>query len=145
MKFAYRSAFAVFVLLMAGIVPAKAQIVGEVDFTTTFPFYAQNTKLPAGSYRVTAAVVENAFLIESMDGHHSVFVDYLPTQSEQPHKQSDVTFHTYGDVEYMNRLWVQGQNTGMQVEPNKLERKAAASAAPVEHTILAIAIFAMKQ
>jgi hypothetical protein len=31
-------------------IPATAQIVNGLSFTTTFPFYAGNTKMPPGTY-----------------------------------------------------------------------------------------------
>ncbi len=33
--------------------PAMAQIANGVDFTTSFPFYAGNAKMPAGAYTIT--------------------------------------------------------------------------------------------
>jgi hypothetical protein len=33
--------------------PAVAQIANGVDFTTTFPFYAVNAKMPAGAYTIS--------------------------------------------------------------------------------------------
>jgi hypothetical protein len=33
--------------------PAVAQIANGVDFTTSFPFYAGNTKMPAGAYTIS--------------------------------------------------------------------------------------------
>jgi hypothetical protein len=52
-----------------------------------------------------------------------------------PH--SDVTFHKYGDTEYLNRIWVEGQRYGMKVDPTKAETKAAANANVVEHSLSA--------
>jgi len=124
------------VLVMGASLPVMAQIDNGLDFTTTFPFYAQNTKMPAGAYKVTQADFDQStLLIQSMDGKYSAFVDFIPTRAEQPHKQSDVTFHKYGNVEYLNRLWVEGQRYGMKLETTKSEKKAAAAAAPVEHSV----------
>jgi hypothetical protein len=118
--------------------PLAAQIVNGVDFTTTFPFYAGNVKMPAGSYKVTHSDVdENILQIQSSDGVHSALLDFVPTQSAQPHAHSDVTFHKYGDTEYINRIWVEGQEYGMKVEPTKAETKAAASAKVEEHSLSA--------
>jgi hypothetical protein len=113
-----------------------AQIDTGMNFTTSFPFYAQNTKLPAGSYRVTQSDMDsNELLIQSTDGKYSLFVDFVPTHAEQRHKQSDVTFHKYGTVEYLNRIWVEGQHYGMKVEPTKAQKRFANAASPSEHSI----------
>src|SRR5580704_17950379 len=75
--------------------------------------------------------------IRSIDGTHSAFVDFVPTHAEQPHSQTDVTFHKYGDTDYLNRIWVNGQSFGMKVEPTKAETKAATNASVVEHSVVA--------
>jgi hypothetical protein len=62
---------------------------------------------------------------------------FIPTHSAQPHPHSDVTFHKYGGTEYLNRVWVEGQEYGMKVDPTKAETKAAANANVVEHSLSA--------
>ena len=136
MKIFCKSALVTAILVVGSAVPVLAQIDYGMDFTTAFPFYAQNTKLPAGSYKVTQTDFDNnELLIQSTDGKYSLFVDFIPTHAEQPHKISDVTFHKYGTVEYLNRIWVEGQHYGMKVEPTKAEQKAANAASPTEHSI----------
>ena len=55
--------------------------------------------------------------------------------AEAPHAHSDVTFHKYGDVEYLNRIWVVGQRYGMKVEPTKAELKVASTTAVADYTV----------
>jgi hypothetical protein len=55
--------------------------------------------------------------------------------AEELHAHSDVTFHKYGDVEYLDRIWVEGQRYGMKVDPTKAELKAASTTAVAEHTV----------
>ena len=122
------------VVLLA--IPATAQITGPITFDTAFPFYAGNAKMPAGSYRVSPTDVSNSLLlIEDNDGSHSAFIEFTPTQAESPHPQSDVTFKKYGKVDFINRLWIQGQTTGVQIIPDKAEQAAAKSAAPSQHSV----------
>jgi hypothetical protein len=137
MKSLIRVVIATALFIFAGTFPATAQIDTGMNFTTSFPFYAQNAKLPAGSYRISQADSDtNELLIESADGKYSAFVDFIPTRAAQPHKQSDVTFHKYGNVDYLNRIWVEGQRYGMKILPTKSEKKAAASAAMTEHAVV---------
>jgi hypothetical protein len=125
-------------LSLLSVMPLNAQIVNGVDFTTSFPFYAGNAKLPAGSYKITQSDMDESILqIQSKDGVHSALIEFMPMHSAQPHPSSDVTFHKYGDTEYLNRIWVQGQKYGMKVEPTKAETKAAANANVVEHSLSA--------
>jgi hypothetical protein len=125
-------------LTLLSVMPLAAQIDSGVNFETSFPFYAGNAKMPAGSYKITQSDAnEDVLLVESSDGVHSAFVDFIPTHSEQAHPQSDITFHKYGDVEYLDRVWVEGQKYGMKIDPTKTEAKAAANATVVEHSLVA--------
>ncbi|MEA2257905.1 MAG: hypothetical protein QOJ51_730 [Acidobacteriaceae bacterium] len=125
-------------LSLLSVMPLTAQIEDGVDFTTSFPFYAGNAEMPAGSYKITQSNMDESILqIQSTDGAHSALVEFIPTHSAQPHPHSDVTFHKYGDTEYLNRVWVEGQEYGMKVDPTKAETKAAANAKVVEHSLSA--------
>jgi predicted aspartyl protease len=125
-------------LSLLSVMPLAAQIDDGVDFTTSFPFYAGNAKMPAGSYKISQTDIDSSVLqIQSSDGAHSALVEFIPTHAEQPHSQSDVTFHKYGDTDYLNRIWVNGQKYGMKVDPTKAETKAAANANALEHSIVA--------
>jgi hypothetical protein len=125
-------------LSLLSVMPLAAQITDGVDFKTSFPFYAGNAKMPAGSYKIIQADNDpNMLQIQSNDGTRSAFIEFMPTHSAQPHPHSDVTFHKYGDTEYLNRIWVGGQKYGMKLEPTKSEMKAAANATVVEHSLSA--------
>ena len=127
-------------LSLLSVMPLTAQIVNGVDFRTSFPFYAGNTRLPAGSYKITQSDIEtdaSILQIQSSDGTRSALVDIIPTQSAQPHPHTNVTFHKYGDTEYLDRVWVEGQEYGMKVDPTKAETKAATSTNVVEHSVAA--------
>jgi hypothetical protein len=125
-------------LSLLSVMPLAAQIDNGVDFKTSFPFYVGTTKMPAGSYKITQSdSSENMLLVQSMDGTQSGFIEFIPTHSAQAHRNSDVTFHKYGDTEYLNRIWVEGQKYGMKVEPTRAEIKAAANSNVVEHSLVA--------
>jgi hypothetical protein len=122
-------------LSLLSVMPLAAQIDNGVNFTTSFSFYVGNAKMPAGSYKITQSDMDVSILqIQSNDGVCSAFIEFLPMHSAQPHPHSDVTFHKYGDTEYLNRIWVRGQEYGMKVDPTKAEMKASASADVVEHS-----------
>src|SRR6267378_545986 len=74
---------------LLSVMPLAAQIADGVDFTTSFPFYAGNAKMPAGSYKITQSDMDaNILQIRSNDGVHSALVEFIPTRSAQPHPQS---------------------------------------------------------
>jgi hypothetical protein len=123
-------------LTLGSALPALAQMDNAMGFKTSFPFYAGNAKMPAGFYKITQTDIDaNDLQIQSADGKYSAFVDFIPMHAEAPHAHSDVTFHKYGDVEYLNRIWVVGQRYGMKVEPTKAELKVASTTAVADYTV----------
>jgi len=125
-----------FLLCLLCAMPAVAQIVNGMGFTTTFAFYAGNTKLPAGTYKVTPTNFGSTMLmIENSNGSHSAFFEFTPTQADAGHKTSDVAFRKYGNVECLSRLWIAGQTYGMMLEPTKFEQSLAAKTPPQTHSI----------
>jgi hypothetical protein len=113
-------------LSLLSVLPLAAQIDNGVDFTASFPFYAGDVKLPAGNYKVVR-LDENADIlqIENRDDSHSVFVDFTPTESVLPHRDSAVTFEKYGDTDYLDRVWIEGEEYGTRVDPGRVETAAA--------------------
>jgi hypothetical protein len=115
-------------LSLLSVMPLAAQIAGSENFTTSFPFYAGKAKLPPGSYKIIQPEADGDILqLQSSDAGRAVFIDVIPTQSAQPHPHSDVTFHKSGDTMYLDRIWVEGQEYGMKVDPTKVEMKTAAN------------------
>jgi hypothetical protein len=119
-------------------IPSMAQITNQVTFDAPSAFYAENAKMPAGSYRVTQPDDDsNLLLVEDANGSHSAFVEYEVVSSNTPHAQSDVTFNKYGDVDFLSAIWVRGRNSEMQILPSKLEQNAAKAAAAEKHSLSA--------
>lgn len=117
-------------------IPAAAQITNGLTFATTFPFYAGNTKLPPGSYKITSTTYDPTTLqIESTTGSHSAFIECIPTQSESAHKTGDVTFKKYGSMDFLDRIWVAGQQYGLLVAPTTVEKKVAANSQAESHSV----------
>jgi hypothetical protein len=117
--------------------PAIGQITNPVYFTTTFPFYAGNMKLPAGTYTIKPSGMDQSFMeISDKNGGHSGFLDFTPTATaDQIHSKTEATFNRYGTTEFLNMVWASGQTTGIQLEPSKMEQKLAASSPAQKHTV----------
>ena len=123
-------------LSLLSVMPLAAQIDTSVDFTTSFPFYAGNAKLPAGNYRVLQPDMGADILrIQNIDNSRSIFVDFTPTQSLQPHRNSAVSFEKYGDTDYLDQVWIAGETYGIKADPNKVEGAAAAAVNAGQHTV----------
>jgi hypothetical protein len=125
------------ILCLLSVIPAMAQINNRLTFQAPFTFYAGNAKLPAGSYTVTQPD-DNAdlLLIESADGSHSVFVEYVAGGSDTAPSKTEVTFNKYANSEFLSRISVEGQNS-MQVLASKAEQNAAKAAASEKHSLSA--------
>ena len=125
-------------LLLVSAMPAMAQIANKVTFEAPFAFYAGNTKLPAGSYRVTQPDAnDQLLLVESADGAYSVFVEYVPIDSAEPSAKSEVTFKKYGSTDFLNSISVQGDDSGMKILQTKAEQNAAKTATAATHSLAA--------
>jgi hypothetical protein len=116
-------------LSLLSVMPLAAQIDNGVDFTAPSPFYAGNVKLPAGNYKV-ARLDENTDIlqVENRDTLHSIFVDFTPTESALPYRNTAVTFEKYGDTDYLDRVWIEGEEYGISVNPGRVETAAEANA-----------------
>jgi hypothetical protein len=120
-------------LSLLSVMPLAAQIGNGVDFTAPFPFTAGSVKLPAGNYKVVQPDANSDVLqIENRDTLHSVLVDFTPTESTLPHRESAVTFEKYGDSDYLNRVWIEGQEYGIKVDARRIET-ASADANATQH------------
>jgi hypothetical protein len=118
------------------VMPAVAQIANGVDFTTTFPFYAGNTKLPAGTYTIVQSDLgQGIALIRDQKSVHTAFIDFQPTSSQQPMSKSEITFNKYGNTDFLSQIAIAGESTGMQIEPSKAEKKMAETTKPTAHTV----------
>jgi hypothetical protein len=117
-------------LSLLSVMPLAAQMDNGVCFTAPMPFYAGNVKLPAGNYKV-AQLDENSDILQvsNRDTLRSVFVDFTPTESLIPHRSSAVTFAKYGDSDYLDRVWIEGEEYGVSVDPGRVETTAEANAA----------------
>ncbi len=123
-------------LSLLSVMPLAAQIDNSVDFKTSFPFYAGDAKLPAGNYRVFQPDMGDDILrIQNLDNSRSIFVDFTPTRSLQPHPNTAVSFDKYGDTDYLDRLWIEGQTYGMKADFTKVEAAAAAAVNAGQHTV----------
>src|ERR1700758_5019589 len=102
-------------LSLLSVMALAAQVDNSVVFTAPFPFYAGNVKLPAGSYIITEPIVNaKIVLIRNIDRTKGEFIDFIPTNSLDPQKETAVTFQKYGDTGYLQTLSVEGETDGIE-------------------------------
>ena len=116
-------------LSLLSVMPLAAQMDNGVDFTASFPFYAGNVKLPAGNYKVAQPDENSDVLqVQNRDTLHSILVGFTPTESGLPHRNTAVTFEKYGDADYLDRVWIEGEEYGISADPGRVETAAEANA-----------------
>jgi hypothetical protein len=120
-------------LSLLSVIPLAAQVANSVAssvvFTAPFSFYAGNVKLPAGSYRITEPIANaQIVLIRNIAGTKGEFINFIPTSSLDPQKETDVTFQKDGDTGYLQTLSVEGETDGIAFPRTKAEAKAEAMA-----------------
>ena len=112
-------------LSLLSVKPVAAQIDTRVVFTAPFPFYAGNVKWPAGTYVITEPNQNSwTVLMRNIAGTKGGFISFIPTSSVDPQKETDVTFHKYGDTGYLQTLSVEGEPIGIDFPRTKAEAKA---------------------
>jgi hypothetical protein len=116
-------------LSLLSVMPLAAQVansvVTRVVFTAPFPFYAGTVKLPAGSYIITEPDENtNVVLIRNSADTKEEFINFIPTSSLHPQKETDLTFQKYGDTGYLQTLSIEGDTDGLEFPRTKAEAKA---------------------
>ena len=108
-------------LLLAGVQHASAQVIGPVEFTTSFPFTVGNATVPAGRYTIRPDDDNPAIL--QLTGTHTLVLfqtENLPLR-QRPSK-TEVVFKRYGDGYVLKDIWVEGSDTGAETMPVEGER-----------------------
>jgi hypothetical protein len=135
--------------LLVAMVPAIAQSTWtgmdvEVKFTVPMAFYAGDKLLPAGTYEVKQGAGDqgNTLLIKGK-GKNEALVMFTAVNSGKPLKATEVTFHKYGDKDYLGAIKLPTGGGGsttetsyiLQINPTAAEQAAAKAAAAAEHSV----------
>ena len=115
-------------LSLLSVMPLAAQMDNGVDFTASFPFYAGNAKLPAGNYKVVQPDAMPIYYRSRIETICTRCSSISYQQSLRTSPQSAVTFEKYGDTDYLDRVWIEGQEYGISVDPSRVETAAEANA-----------------
>lgn len=136
-RFTTTIALAIFSIFIISV-PAIAQLgsTGE-KFTTTFPFYVGNARMPAGSYLIRpSALAPTILTIENEHKFITAMIDAVPIRRQETNAHSELVFKRYGDTEFLNRFWTSEGRSGFMIEPTKTEEKLAAQGKPQEHSVM---------
>jgi len=115
---------------------AQAQIIGELEANIPFQFYAGNTKLPAGEYRIQ--VLDNSDLsimeISRVDGSASALFQIQDAEKNSEPAKSELIFNKYKDRYFLAKFFDEDNRDGSQVVESHYEKKVSqASLEAQEH------------
>jgi len=125
-------AFAAGVMTFMGCLPAMAQV--HVTFTMSSSFYAENAKMPAGTYTLRQMQDEpNIQILQNSTGSHTVLLD--STASSKSSKGSpEILFNRYGTTDYLEGVET-SNGTSIDFPTTTAEKVAAKKATPQPHTV----------
>jgi hypothetical protein len=112
--------------------PAKAhaQIVGELQVTVPFQFYAGNAKLPAGKYVVH--MLDNSDLkvmeISSADSSTAALFEVQDAEANSAPRESELIFNKYGNRYFLAKIFDEGNPDGSSVPESQYEKRVSQAA-----------------
>ena len=109
---------------VVGVYDASAQIDTSLEFTTSFPFTVGNATLPAGSYRISPADLEDPQVLRIEGTHASVLFLTESAQPSQAPSKTEIVFSRYGDRYVLKSIWVHDSAIGYLAEAALGERHA---------------------
>lgn len=107
------TAIAAGVLMLGGAHSASAQIVGPVEFTTTFAFTVGNTTVPAGRYTIRPDD-DNPQILYLAGAHAAVLFQTENVIARDTPAATEVVFRRYGDGYVLKDVWIEGLQSGAE-------------------------------
>jgi len=113
---------------------AHAQIIGDLEVTIPFQFYAGNAKLPAGKYIIhTVDNTDLTFMeISSADGSISALFEVRDAEANSTSPKSELIFNKYGNRYFLAKLFDEGNPNGSAVSESRYEKRVGEAAAEAQ-------------
>jgi hypothetical protein len=112
-------------LALAVTTVASAQTI-KVKVNVPFSFVVNRATLPAGEYLVQSVDDDGKVLaIRDLDTNTTRLVAFTSCMSLKSAKQTKLIFHRYGERYFLNQIWVEGNNTGHELNPSPREKEVA--------------------
>jgi hypothetical protein len=116
---------------------ARAQIVGELEATVPFQFYAGNAKLPAGKYIVRRLDNSDPRIMEisSADDSVSALFEVADTEANSAPRKGELVFNQYGDRYFLADVFDEDNADGVTVPASHYETRLKQTAAKAEQHV----------
>jgi hypothetical protein len=122
-------------LLLLGPIAAFAQIQDHLEVTVPFPFYVENTQMPAGTYTIQplGGPDPSALLMRSADAKADKIMMTLPIHANGTVAKSALDFDKIGNKDVLTEIWVANADQGYRVLENGSKVMAGATKGHREH------------
>ena len=116
---------------------AHAQIIGELEVTVPFQFYAGNAKLPAGKYILH--MLDNSDLrimeISTADGSMSALFEVEDAEANAAPPRSELIFNKYGNRYFLARVFDEGNPDGSRIPESPYEKRVSQAATETQEHV----------
>jgi hypothetical protein len=112
------------VLLLAGVQPASAQVIGQIEFTTTFPFTVGYASVPAGSYTISPDS-DSPSVLQLNGAHVGVLFMTDNKETSKPAAKTEIVFQRYGGDYVLKDVFVEGSSIGAEAVAAEAEKHLA--------------------
>ena len=110
--------------ILAATRVARAQQLMVVDIP--FAFVAGQTTLPAGEYYVDTSSNNSALLLTHRGNPNaSAIVLTMTAPTIEPHSDSKLLFHRYGNRYFLSQCWMAGASSSRQLRKSEREKEIA--------------------
>jgi hypothetical protein len=124
-------------LMLAVAQNASAQVVDQVEFTTSFPFTVGTATVPAGSYTIRPDQ-DNPNIFQLSGAHTGVLFETTDARAPQTPAKTEVVFKRYGNAYVLKNIYEEGSNIGAETTVAEAEHHLTkTSASATEHRIAA--------
>jgi hypothetical protein len=104
---------------------AQAQIIGSLEATIPYQFYAGNAKFPAGKYVIRPMDDSDLTIMEisSVDGTTSALFQVRDAQAKSSPAKNELVFKKYGNRYFLDKLFDEANPSGSAVLESSYEKK----------------------
>ncbi|HMG33211.1 MAG TPA: hypothetical protein VKM94_04665 [Blastocatellia bacterium] len=121
------------ILVIAGALAVRAQIVDTIDVEIPFGFTVQNKMFPAGKYSlVTLGTTRDVMALRDERGRTvTMFLTESDILTKEPEK-TELVFDRIGDEYFLSRIFEEGNTIGVELPKPRAERDLEKTTAMVQ-------------
>jgi len=110
---------------IAGVAPARAQVVDTVKADIPFGFTVRNVTLPAGEYMIKRIDSSSPGIMQILSADGTQRLTFLVGSAEtlKEPDQTKLIFEQVGDQYFLSEIFEVGNRDGVELRKSRMERK----------------------